>query len=199
MPISIEDVWAEIQNVKRDLGAVSEQVTLDSATLNNISTIVTNLSTVLTNTNTTTNALVALSEQIITPMSASSIGVALSNTGAAAPASGAVLNTNEAIYVPFAVTSTRTAYKMFCLNGATAAGNLDLAIYNSAGTRLVSIGATAQSGTNVNQTFDIADTSLAPGIYYMAMSTSDATSTHIRYTYNVIPGDYLNEIGRAHV
>jgi hypothetical protein len=61
---------------------------------------------------------------------------------------------------------------MLVLNGATASGNMDVGIYDYAGTRLVSSGSTAQSGTSAFQDFDITDTLLGPGIFYLAPPTT---------------------------
>lgn len=152
------------------------------------------LQRIKTTTNTTLSALGTITETVITPASWASVGVPLSVVGVPAPLS-ATYTQNQAVYVPFAVTSTRTAYKMFCLNGSTVDGNLDLAIYNSSGTRLVSIGATAQAGTSVTQIFNIADTSLEAGTYYMAISGSSATGTLFRWTSGSVPAEFLN-VGR---
>lgn len=83
-----------------------------------------------------------------------------------------------ALFVPFIAPCTLTVVKMFTINGATAAGNQDVGIYDMAGHRLVSIGATAQAGTTAIQTHDITDTTLQPGRYYMAMSNNNGTSTY---------------------
>lgn len=88
---------------------------------------------------------------------------------------------DSAYFCPFVVSVPLIAVKMFCLNGATAAGNIDMGIYTAAGARLVSKGATAQSGTTTTQTLDITDTLLGPGQYYMAFGSSASTTT--LYTY----------------
>lgn len=95
------------------------------------------------------------------------------------PASAAWFAANQGIYVPFVLHEPATAVRMFTVNGGTAAGNTDVGIYNESLTRLVSIGPTAQAGINTTQFFDIADTPLAAGAYYMALSNSLATSTFL--------------------
>lgn len=86
---------------------------------------------------------------------------------------------NRAIYIPFVVEETVVAYQMAVENGATLNGNLDVGIYDINGVQLVASGSTAQTGTSVIQKFDIANTTLTPGYYYMAMSTNSTTATYI--------------------
>ena len=71
---------------------------------------------------------------------------------------------------------------MWVVNGATASGNLDVGIYTEDGTRLVSIGSTAQSGTTALQFFNITDTFLSPGNYYMACAMDGTTGTTRRHS-----------------
>lgn len=87
---------------------------------------------------------------------------------------------NLAMYMPFALARPTLIVKLFCVNGATASGNVDMAIYDWAGTRLVSIGSTAQSGTNAVQEFNITDTWLGPGKFYLAVAMDGTTGTLFR-------------------
>ncbi len=114
---------------------------------------------------------------IITPYSKESIGSMMAAAAIAVAASTAWPSANAAIYVPFVVTQTITVKRMFTSNGLTAAGNIDIGIYKEDGTRVVSMGPTAMSGTNVVQTFNVADTVLTPGRYYLALVGSDGTAT----------------------
>jgi len=118
---------------------------------------------------------------IITPASKLSIGQQMASTPVAAATSGAYPITNLAIYVPFNLLESVEVVKTFCLNGATVSGNIDMGIYDAAGTRLVSIGSTAQSGINAIQAFDIADTTIGPGRFYMAVAMDNATGTLLRW------------------
>ena len=89
--------------------------------------------------------------------------------------------TNKAFYVPVLVDRIVTVKKMAVIDGATLNGNVDVGIYDEAKNRLVSIGSgTAQAGTSAVQTFDITDTTLNPGLYYLAMSTNSNTATYFR-------------------
>jgi len=88
---------------------------------------------------------------------------------------------NTARFFPFSVGEPCTAVKMFVVNGTVASGNLDLGIYDAAGTRLVSTGSTAQSGTSDLQLVDITDIALSPGvIYYAALVMDGTTGTYYR-------------------
>lgn len=184
-----------LQNKVADL---TEALALTQRTVTSINSIVTNINTLLTNTSTTNTNIGFISQDVIGPWSKSSVGGLAGDAAPTGPVS-TTLGANNAVYVPFALTATKTAYKMFCLNGATATGNVDLGIYSSAGTRLVSIGATAQSGTDTTQIFDIADTSLAAGQYYMAISFS-STGTIYAQTISAVPSEFYNirRQGTAH-
>lgn len=97
-------------------------------------------------------------------------------------ASATYPSANLAIFYPVRVTRAFTVAQLFVLNGATVSGNIDVGIYDSAGTRLVSSGSTAQSGTNAVQAFNIADTLLAAGWYYLAVAMDNITGTLQRNT-----------------
>lgn len=118
-------------------------------------------------------------EVIITPASYQSLGTALfrmNQAGASAtawPAAGLV------IFVPFWIPEPVTFYKMF-VAVAVSAGNFDAGIYAEDQTRLVSIGTTAAAGTNDTQVFDITDTTLARGRYYMAIVADTVTTLTVR-------------------
>lgn len=107
------------------------------------------------------------------------IGPLMAQQAAQCTTSAAWPSANLAIFVPFLVHTQIIAVKMFTSNGATASGNIDIGIYDSGQNRLVSMGSTAQSGTSAIQTFDIADTLLEPGVYYMALSQSGTTGTFL--------------------
>ena len=87
---------------------------------------------------------------------------------------------NLALFIPFWLGTSHTAVQLFCWNGATVSGNIDVGIYAADGTKLVSSGSTAQAGVNVLQAFDIADTVLGPGNYYLAVAMDNTTGTLFR-------------------
>lgn len=92
------------------------------------------------------------------------------NSGAASVFGSA----NDAVYVPFVVAEPITVTQIHVVVG-TQNGNVDVGIYNAAGTRLVSAGTTAVGAVGV-QTFNITDTLLPRGRYFAAMATDSATA-----------------------
>ncbi len=95
----------------------------------------------------------------------------------------AVLNTtawpaaNQAIYIPFTVATPFLAARMFIYNGGTVNSNVDLGIYDDQGNTVVTKGTTVQATINVLQFLDITDTTLNPGVYYMACAMDNTTAT----------------------
>jgi len=114
--------------------------------------------------------------------SGEAIGSELAAYNATAPASAAWPAANRVIGIPFTLTEPVTVTKLAAYNGATASGNTDLGIFDANFVKLVSIGDTAQAGTNALQEFNITDTLLCPGRYYFAMKNSSATSTFFRWS-----------------
>lgn len=105
-------------------------------------------------------------------------------------------NASLAMYVPIVVRDQITVYQLGWLNGSSVAGNIDAGIYDRTLARLVSAGSTAQSGTSAIQLVDIADTTLAPGVYYLAMS-ADSTSTNLMGTGGGLPAANYRTCGVA--
>ena len=87
---------------------------------------------------------------------------------------------NRAIAYPFTLDESTTVVKLWAYNGAAVSGNVDLAIYDESWVRKVSIGSTPQAGTNVIQEFNIADTPLDAGRYYMALCCDNTTAAFFR-------------------
>lgn len=116
---------------------------------------------------------------VISPASPESIGAELSALSAAV--SGTWPTANTAIFVPFVVYTPIIAVKMGIANGAAVSGNVDVGIYDDQQNRLVSMGSTAQSGVSAIQSFDITDTTLQPGVYFMAMNMDNTTGTNTRW------------------
>ena len=93
---------------------------------------------------------------------------------------------NRAIFVPILIHQPYIVQSMFTLNGATAAGNTDVGIYTEGGVLLVSSGSTAQAGTTVAQSFNVTDTLLLPGVYYMACAKNDIVGTIFNIGVDVV-------------
>ncbi len=107
-------------------------------------------------------------------------------TGGGTPSSGAWPAANDAIFVPFYIQQFTNVTRLYVVNGTAASGNMDVGIYNGDGTLIISSGSTAQSGTNQPQFFNIADTMLAPGDYYIACSIDGTGGTVFRSNLSVI-------------
>lgn len=128
--------------------------------------------------------------------SALSIGTELAALGAAAPAS-AVITSGIPHFVPVTIPAPATVMKLWCVNGATVNGNVDMGIYDEAGNLLVAKGTTAQSGTNTVQEFNITDTQLQPGRYYLALATDSATATFMQTSVTLGSAAFLKALGVA--
>lgn len=87
---------------------------------------------------------------------------------------------NLAILVPFTLPVDRTAYGFSWFNG-TPSGNLDFGIYNEDGTKVVTLGSTAASGSNAQQTGTITPTALVAGSYFFAFACDNTTQTFSGY------------------
>ena len=117
----------------------------------------------------------------INPMSLESIigtvGVSYNNF-----ASATWVAANRALFIPFSLQVPIVAKKLFVANATTGIpnDNIDVGIYSADGTRIVSAGSTAQSGTEIAQNFAIADTLIGPGVFYLAMVMSGSTGTIYR-------------------
>jgi hypothetical protein len=119
----------------------------------------------------------------INPWSRLSLGSEIDAGHPNTPATGAWPSANRALYIPFQLHTTETIVKAFVGNGGTASGNFDVGIYNAVtNARLVSSGSTAMSGTTTLQIVDIADTTLTPGYYYMALAVDNTTAQFTRIT-----------------
>ena len=81
-----------------------------------------------------------------------------------------------AIYVPVRV-KTRVVVRKMLAAIATASGNVDIGIYNAGGTRLVSTSTTAAAAPLV---VDVTDTTLGPGLHYLAVVADNTTITFDR-------------------
>lgn len=82
---------------------------------------------------------------------------------------------NRAFFVPFELDGPLDVTKLWaCIDSA--AGNLDIGIYDWALTRLVSTGSTAMSGSSALQVITVTATRLGPGQYFMALGCSSTSA-----------------------
>jgi hypothetical protein len=134
------------------------------------------------------NALLPL--PVITPWSEEAFneGTRSIPTGTT-PASLSWGTANRVAYYPFRLDVPRIVVKGFCINGATL-GNvptLDIGVYDQAGHKLVSSGATAATPINTLQELDLADTQIGPGAFFIGLNVSWTTpgTAHTVFTATV--------------
>jgi len=96
--------------------------------------------------------------------------IATGQSGSTAGTWGAA---NTAHFYPIIVQRQVTVYQM-AVEVTTQSGNCDIGIYDENFVRLVSMGSTAVAAAGV-QVFNIADTTIGPGIYYFAFVASSTT------------------------
>ncbi len=100
------------------------------------------------------------------------------SVSAGAPASAVYPIANHAIYVPFYLTVPSVFQRACWHNGATVSGNIDIGIYGAKGTRIASIGSTAQVGTNSGQSAAFSSpVQLGAGLYFIALAMDNTTAT----------------------
>lgn len=111
------------------------------------------------------------------------MGLAWNAISTSGSASAAYPSANLLIAYPFVLDAPATARRLWWYNGATASGNVDIAILAENGDRLVSSGSTAQSGTSALQIANTADLDLAPDtLYHVAIAVDNTTATLFRWT-----------------
>ena len=87
--------------------------------------------------------------------------------------SGGCIANNDAFYMPIDVMGDMTITKIaFYIQ--TSSGNIDVGLYNSSGTKLVSSGSTSSPGTGV-QTITVASTDISAGQHYLALAVDNTT------------------------
>jgi hypothetical protein len=120
------------------------------------------------------------SRKVITPWSMESITPKMSTStsiSSGAPATLAYPAANLAIYVPFYLTVPIIFKTAGWHNGSVVSGNIDVAIYGAKGTRIVSTGSTAQSGTTTSQQVTLASPiQLGAGLYFLAIAVDNTTT-----------------------
>lgn len=125
---------------------------------------------------------VLINATTIGTFSRQSIGLDLRGHAASTSTSTAWPSANLAIYIPVEIYQVVTIVKMAVNNGTAVSGNIDVGIYDVGGAKLVTKGSTAQAGTSAIQIFDITDTLLLPGLYYMAVALDNTTGTLAGWT-----------------
>lgn len=119
--------------------------------------------------------------RIVRPMlsylSPESLGTSLRTAGGTPGcSSGAWPTANKAIYCPFVLNQAILVKKLWTANGTNASQTRDIGIFDVNGVKIVSSGSTAGSGTSTLQVYDVTDTIIGPGIFYIGLSSSGTTN-----------------------
>lgn len=115
----------------------------------------------------------------ITALSVESVAIELltvSNQGISSFSSANWPSANQAVFIPFTLRGKIVTSSLFCINGSANSGNIDIGIYTSDGTKIISTGSTVSAGTQTMQSVGITPLTLGPGVYYMALACSSATN-----------------------
>jgi hypothetical protein len=86
---------------------------------------------------------------------------------------------NVGIFVPFTTPEPVTINKLWLGIATFAACNLDIGVFQEDGTRLVSMGTTALVNNSFNS-FDITDTTLPRGRFYIGLTVDTVTAANFR-------------------
>jgi hypothetical protein len=89
---------------------------------------------------------------------------------------GTYPSSDRAFYFPVLVPEPTIVTKLSCSIGSASSGNIDLGVYDEAGTRVVSTGSTAMGSASALQVIDVTDTLLTPGAYYLAVAVDNTTA-----------------------
>lgn len=130
---------------------------------------------------------------VIMPMSPESLG---SLGGLYSPSQSTAYSlASRCIFIPFTIGELVTAYQMFTHNGTAIANNIDVGIYTSKMVSMVTMGSTAQAGASDLQLFNITDTLLVPGNYFMGLSMDGAPPTGTFSRWSIPTGRSLRLMG----
>jgi hypothetical protein len=88
-----------------------------------------------------------------------------------------IVTANLAYYVPVSVRVRVVVRRLWVACGSTGTGTYDLGIYDPDGTRLVSTGSVSKVATTTEIVTDVTDTTVGPGIVYVAFVGASGTDT----------------------
>ena len=96
-----------------------------------------------------------------------------------APAGGQAWGTaNRAIYIPVRFPTSGVVKELgYVAEGSAATGNIDIGLYDASGTRLCSTGSQTKALSDTVAVFDVTDTTVQRGLYYLALNNSTTTDT----------------------
>lgn len=118
-----------------------------------------------------------LAGRIVSPWSEESIGHFLRAAAIGIGTTDRAWTANLALFVPFHVAVPgHTVYEGWAACGSGAGGNFDIGLYDLAGNRLTSSGATARTAATQVSTAAMANYALPVGDYYMAFACDGTTA-----------------------
>jgi hypothetical protein len=101
---------------------------------------------------------------------------------------------NDAIWVPFVLPKRLTVSRVRIGEVAVSSGNIDVGIYDAAGTapnaRLVSSGSVACPAAGAQKDVTVAATAIGPGLYFLALAANNTTAQFRRYFDIGVAGVY---------
>lgn len=101
---------------------------------------------------------------------------------------------NLALYYPFTLTKPILVRQMYNVTGTTSAGDVCVGIYDWAWTKIVTASST-QGTASVVQAFNVTDTVIGPGQFYLALMMSSTTGTFTKGTFGLF--SETNALGMA--
>jgi hypothetical protein len=103
-----------------------------------------------------------------------------------------------AILTPFYLQSRMYVDTMYWINGATVAGQVDMAVYTEDGTKIFGTGPVLQSGTTSLQFNSLSpEWELGPGVYYLALVASSGSATFRSAFNSLSTGAMAQVLGMA--
>jgi hypothetical protein len=131
--------------------------------------------------------------EVISPFCQQALGERTMRTfGSTISAASGTWTANLAVFIPFGIVKPFLVREVWWANGSTAGNNIDVGIYSTTGTRLASLGSTAQgSASAINTSTTWTDYTLAPGDYYMAFAC-DGTTNDVSFW---VPGNAASAAG----
>lgn len=120
-----------------------------------------------------------------------SVAVQYRNSTGGNLGSSAWSTSNQAVYIPVVLRQSVTITSFYSCNGATASNNFDIGIFSVDGSKIISTGSTAQSGTSTIQTVSVTNTDVGPGVFYIGMTMNGTTGTVYQLSAAVYLGPFL--------
>lgn len=98
------------------------------------------------------------------------------------PGSSVWPSANLAIYVPLRIPSRVVVQALWFSSNTTGTGNVDMGLYDATGAAVISATAAAKTASASEQVFNVTDTTVGPGLYYIALASNSGTDTFYRWT-----------------